>query len=238
MRKKVLITGASRGIGYALAKAFAQKGYMVFAAYNKTYEPLRQMAIDMEQKGFSVIPVKCDVSNAENVKEMFRQAGHVDILINNAGISQTKLFTDITEDDWDNMMAVNLKSVYLCTKEVLPQMINAKSGNIINISSVWGVTGGSCEVHYSAAKAGVIGLTKALAKELGPSGICVSCIAPGVIETDMTSDLSSDDKNALIEQTPAGRIGLPGDIAGAALFLAENSFITGEVINVNGGFYI
>ena len=238
MRKKVLITGASRGIGYALAKAFAQKGYMVFAAYNKTYEPLRQMAIDMEQKGFSVIPVKCDVSNAENVKEMFRQAGHVDILINNAGISQTKLFTDITEDDWDNMMAVNLKSVYLCTKEVLPQMINAKSGNIINISSVWGVTGGSCEVHYSAAKAGVIGLTKALAKELGPSGICVNCIAPGVIKTDMTSDLSSDDKNALIEQTPAGRIGLPGDIAGAALFLAENSFITGEVINVNGGFYI
>jgi len=238
MRKKVLITGASRGIGYALAKVFAQKGYMVFAAYNKTYEPLRQMAIDMEQKGFSVIPVKCDVSNAENVKEMFRQAEHVDILINNAGISQTKLFTDITEDDWDNMMAVNLKSVYLCTKEALPQMINAKSGNIINISSVWGVTGGSCEVHYSAAKAGVIGLTKALAKELGPSGICVSCIAPGLIKTDMTSDLSSDDKNALIEQTPAGRIGLPGDIAGAALFLAENSFITGEVINVNGGFYI
>ena len=161
----------------------------------------------------------------------------IDVLVNNAGIAQTKLFTDISDKDWDKMIAVNLSSAFYCCRAALPYMIRRKSGRIINISSVWGQIGGSCEVHYSAAKAGIIGLTKALAQEEGLSGITVNCVAPGVIRTDMTSHLSEDDFNALKEEIATAVIGTPDDIAKAVLFLASpsSSFITGQVLPVNGG---
>lgn len=235
---KVLITGASRGIGYAMAALFAQKGYLVYANYHKSPDPLKILAESAAKQGNTVVPLYGNVSQREDVDRMIQEAGDVEILINNAGIAQTKQFVDLTEEDWDTMMTVNLKSVYLCSHSVIPQMIRRKRGKIINISSIWGVTGGACEVHYSAAKAGIIGFTKALAKEMAPLGIQVNCIAPGVIETDMIADLGAADRAVVIEETPLGSIGLPADIAKTALFLAEDAFITGEVLNVNGGFHI
>lgn len=238
MKKTILITGASRGIGYALAEMFAMNEYTVYANYHKHPEPLDMLAKKLSGMGRELIPLYADVSNKNEVKQMLSKAKGIDILINNAGIAQFRPFIDITEVDWDMMMAVNLKSVYLCTQGVIPYMIQNKRGIIINISSMWGITGGSCEVHYSAAKAGIIGFTKALAKEMAPSGIRVNCIAPGVIDTDMNSDLSEADRQLLKEQTPLGMIGLPAHIGRAALFLVENEFVTGEILNINGGFYI
>ena len=238
MQKKVVITGASRGIGYALAALFAKAGYMVYANYNKTYEPLRLLAAACAEQGLALTPVRADVTSKQQVAALFEAAGGADVLINNAGIAQTKEFMLLNEDDWDNMLNANLKSAFLCTQAALPAMFKKKNGSIINISSVWGITGGSCEAHYSASKAGLIGLTKALAKELGPSGIRVNCIAPGVISTDMISGLSPSDRQALSAQTPLNTLGTPNDIADAALFLANSEFITGEVLNVSGGFYI
>lgn len=238
MRETVLITGASRGIGYATAELFAVNGYTVYANYRSSPKSLELLSEKLSERGFTLIPLYADVSNSNDVEHMVSQTNGVDILINNAGIAQFKQFVDMSEADWDNMMSVNLKSVYLCTHCVIPHMIKRKHGAIVNISSVWGVTGGSCEVHYSAAKAGVIGFTKALAKEMAPSGIRVNCIAPGVIETDMNKELSDYDRQLIKEQTPLGTIGLPDHIAQAALFLAENQFITGEILNVNGGFHI
>jgi len=238
MRETVLITGASRGIGYATAELFAVNGYTVYANYRSSPKSLELLSEKLSERGCTLIPLYADVSNSNDVEHMVSQTNGVDILINNAGIAQFKQFVDMSEADWDNMMSVNLKSVYLCTHCVIPHMIKRKHGAIVNISSVWGVTGGSCEVHYSAAKAGVIGFTKALAKEMAPSGIRVNCIAPGVIETDMNKELSDYDRQLIKEQTPLGTIGLPDHIAQAALFLAENQFITGEILNVNGGFHI
>ena len=227
MSKKVLVTGASRGIGYAIAEAFANRGYTVFATYRNTTDTLSQLP---------VTPVYCDVSDAESVDALFSQIGDVDILINNAGISQFGTLSDLSEADWDQMLKTNLKSVFLCSKAASRGMIAKKFGRIINISSVWGVVGGSCETHYSASKAGMIGFTRALAKELGPSGITVNCIAPGVIETEMNARLSAADKAALVDETPLGRIGTPADVAHAALFFAEAEFVTGETLIVGGGF--
>ena len=166
--------------------------------------------------------------------------GFIGTLVNNAGIAQQKLFTDITDGDWENMLGVHLGGTFRCCRAALPEMLRRHSGSIINISSMWGQTGGSCEVHYSAAKAGVIGLTKALAKEVAPSGITVNCIAPGVIRTRMLDGFSEDELAALAEETPAGRLGTPGDVAGAAVFLAgeDARFITGQVLGVNGGFVV
>ncbi len=236
--KTVLITGASRGIGFVAARLFAESGYKVFANYNKTDSTLPALSKELAERGFLLIPVFGDVSKKEDVEKLFAECGEVDVLINNAGISEFSQFIDISEEAWDKMLDVNLKSVYLCSLAAAPAMISKKQGRIINISSVWGVTGGSCEVHYSASKAGIIGLTKALAKELGPSGITVNAIAPGVIETDMCADLTAADIAALCDETPLGKIGKPEDVAKTALFLAESGFITGEVINVNGGFFI
>ncbi len=238
MRETVLITGASRGSGYATAELFAVNGYTVYANYRSSPKSLELLSEKLSERGCTLIPLYADVSKSNDVEHMVSQTNGVDILINNAGIAQFKQFVDMSEADWDNMMSVNLKSVYLCTHCVIPHMIKRKHGAIVNISSVWGVTGGSCEVHYSAAKAGVIGFTKALAKEMAPSGIRVNCIAPGVIETDMNKELSDYDRQLIKEQTPLGTIGLPDHIAQAALFLAENQFITGEILNVNGGFHI
>lgn len=242
--KTVIITGASKGIGAATAILFAEKGYNVVINYNNSVESARLLQRSLSENGYNVIALKANVTNRKEVdlmvKETLYRFGSIDVLINNAGISQQSLFTEISEYDWDNMMNVNLKGVFNCTQAVLPYMINKKSGKIINMSSIWGITGGSCEVHYSAAKAGIIGFTKALAKELGPSGITVNCIAPGLIDTNMNANLSVEDLNALVEQTPVGRIGNATEIASTALFLAEtvSDFITGQVISPNGGMVI
>lgn len=242
--KTVIITGASKGIGAATAILFAEKGYNVVINYNNSVESARLLQRSLSENGYNVIALKANVTNRKEVdlmiKETLYRFGSIDVLINNAGISQQSLFTDISEYDWDNMMNVNLKGVFNCTQSVLPHMIEKKSGKIINMSSIWGITGGSCEVHYSATKAGIIGFTKALAKELGPSGITVNCIAPGVIDTNMNANLSVDDLNALVEQTPIGRIGTTNEIAATAFFLAEPNadFITGQVISPNGGMVI
>lgn len=184
--------------------------------------------------------IKADVSNSAEVRAMLEQAGQVDVLVNNAGVSSQKLFTDITDDEWRKTIGVNLDGVFYCCREALPQMISRKSGVIINISSMWGEVGASCEVHYSTSKAGVIGLTKALAKEVAPSGIRVNCIAPGVIMTDMMSEFDDNTIEELKSETPLQRLGTPEDIAAAALFLVSEdaSFISGQTLGVNGGFVI
>lgn len=234
--KNVLITGGSRGIGKECVHLFAEKGYRVFLNYNKSVTEAEKIS---EKTG--AIPVKCDVSNEEEVRKMYTfihdNYGNIDVLVNNAGIAQIKLFTDISEKDWDNVFDVNVKGMFFVTKAFVKDMISRKKGKIINISSVWGVTGGSCEVHYSASKAAVIGFTKALAKELGLSGITVNCVAPGVVDTDMNKNLTAEDIDALKNEIPLGRIGTPKDVAKVILFLASEKadYITGQVIGTDGG---
>lgn len=237
--KNVLITGASRGIGKECAKEFAKNNYRVFINYNKSEKEALDLAQDLNG-----IAIKCDVGNYNEVKNMFvfikTNYGGIDVIINNAGISKIKLLSDTSEEDYDEIFNTNMKSVYLVTKEALPYMINKKSGKIINISSMWGVTGASMEVIYSASKAAIIGFTKALAKELGPSNINVNCIAPGVIKTDMNKNLDKETLLSLSDETPLMRIGTPQDIAKTALFLAsdDSSFITGQILSVDGGITI
>lgn len=244
MSKTVLITGASKGIGAATAIRFAEKGYNVVMNYNKSVQSALILQKSLSESGFSVIAYQANVRNRIDVdlmvKETVARFGGIDILINNAGVSNQSLFTDLSEIEWSEIMDVNLNGVFNCTQAVLPHMIAKKSGCIINISSMWGQVGASCEVAYSAAKAGVIGMTKALAKEVGPSGIRVNCIAPGLIETGMNQELTLEDVAALVEDTPVGRIGSADDVASAALFLAsdDSSFITGQVLGVNGGLVI
>ena len=227
--KKVLVTGASGGIGRGISEYFAKKGYTVFAGYNKN-----------EPKIENVRNIRIDVTSKESVRKAFEEIGGVDILINNSGISQQKLFSDITEEDWDNMFDVNIKGMYMVTKEALPFMINNKSGRIINISSIWGEIGGSMEVHYSASKAAVIGFTKALAKELSLSGITVNCVSPGMIDTPMNSHLSEEDIEEIEKEIPLKRQGTPKDVAEAVYFYASDmaDYITGQVLSVSGGWNI
>ena len=236
--KNVLITGGSRGIGKACVYEFSNNGYRVFLNYNKSSE-----AEKIKNETGAVI-VKADVSDSKQVNDMAEfihtNYGKIDVIVNNAGISQQKLFTDITENDWDRMFDVNMKSMYLVTKAFVDDMVHEKKGKIINISSVWGIAGASCEVAYSACKGGINSFTKALAKELGPSGICVNCVAPGVIETEMNSHLTKEDFDCLCEETPLERLGKPEEIAKTVRFFAsENAdFITGQVVNVDGGMVI
>lgn len=240
----IAVTGASGGIGKAVARLFAQKGYNVAVCYNNGEEKALSLCEELHKEGLSAKAFKADVADSSQVKRMFAEIkntfGAVDILVNNAGIAQQKLFTDITDEDFDRMFSVNVKGVFNCCREVIPDMVNRKKGRIINISSVWGITGASCEVHYSASKAAVIGMTKALSKELGPSGICVNCIAPGVIDTEMNSCFDDDTMDSLKEETPLMRIGTPEDVAKAVYFFSgnESSFITGQVLCADGGFIV
>lgn len=238
--KTVLITGGSRGIGKAMVYAFARAGYNVLLNFNKS----ESLANEIASEFTNVKVYGADVASQESVINMVNYAndnfGGIDILINNAGISCSGLFQDLQKDEWDRLMGVNLTGVYNCTKAVLPSMISKKQGKIINISSVWGMVGASNEVAYSASKAGVIGMTKALAKEVGPSNIQVNCIAPGIVMTDMISEYSMEELNDITNEIPLGRIGSTDDIANLALFLASDSanYITGQVFSPNGGWVI
>lgn len=244
MKKTVLITGAAGGIGSAIAVKFAKAGYNVVAHYNRSKDKAQSICRMLNEGGYPAVALQADVADAASVQKMVDEVkfnfGGINVLVNNAGIARQKLFTDITNDDWRKMIDVNLTGVFNCCRAVVPVMVSAKKGAIINISSMWGQVGASCEVHYSAAKAGVIGLTKALAKELGPSNVRVNCVAPGVIETEMIAEFSPEDIKVLADETPLGRIGQPEDVANAALFLASDnaSFITGQILGVNGGFVI
>lgn len=240
----VFITGASRGIGRAAALLFAGQGYLTAVNYNRSEAEALSLIDKIRSFGGHAVAIQGDVSDFTRCAEMIKKAedafGPVDTLINNAGISCDKLFTDTSPEDWSRTFAVNVGGAYNCCRAVLPGMISRKRGSIVNVSSMWGVTGGSCEVAYSASKAAVIGLTKALAKELGPSGIRVNCVAPGVVDTEMNASLGEAVLDGLAEETPLGRIGRPEEIATAIFFLAgeEASFITGQVLGVNGGFLI
>ena len=235
-----LVTGGSRGIGAACVEEFHRAGYRVAFGYHQSEQQAREIAARLP----GAMMLRADLSDcqaaAAMVKEALNAFGHIDVLVNNAGISHQKLFTDVTDEEYDAVMATNVKSVFACSRAVLPGMIARKTGCIVNISSMWGQVGSSCEVIYSASKAAVIGMTKALAKEVGPSGIRVNCIAPGVIDTDMNRSLNTACLDALCKETPLGRIGSPLDIARCALFLAGDTaaFITGQVIGVNGGMVI
>lgn len=238
--KTLLITGGAKGIGRAISEYFLNKGWNVCVNYLKS----EKEALELQEKYPSCFAVKADISCEAEVKAMIKKVtdkfGTVNVLINNAGVAKTELVQYTSAEDFDRIFNINVKGMFLTVKEILPYMINEKRGSIINISSMWGVTGGSMETVYSASKAAVIGFTKALAKEVGPSGIKVNSIAPGVIKTDMISNLSSEELEGLMEETPLGRIGTPKDIAGTAYFLAseESDFITGQVIGVNGGIVI
>ena len=239
--KTALVTGGAGGIGQAVCRRLAREGYRVIVHYHTSARQAQAIARELNQKaGPGHLALAADVGDRQAVEALFAQAGPVDVLVNNSGIAQQKLFTDITDEDWDTMFRTDVKGVFLCCQAALPYMIHQNSGSIINISSMWGQVGASCEAHYSAAKAAVIGLTKALAKELGPSGIRVNCIAPGVILTPMNRSLSAGDLEALREETPLEQLGDPAHIADAVAFLAggQASFITGQVLGVNGGFVI
>ena len=242
VNKVIVVTGGSRGIGAEIVKELARMGHTVILNYNKSETCAKNVEIELKNEEHVVDIFKADVSNSLEAKKLIDFAidkyGKIDVLINNAGICQDKLFTDITDEDWQNMMNNNLNSAFYCSREAAKNMIHNKSGLIINISSIWGITGGSMEVHYSTAKAGLIGFTKALAKELGPSNIRVNAIAPGIIDTDMNRGYSKEDLENIKNEIPLGKIGTTGSIARCVKWLLEDDYTTGEVISINGGWYI
>lgn len=243
MNKTALVTGGARGIGAAICRELANMGYNIAINYNSSCEASQSLKTELSQ--ITCVNVyKADVSDSVQVDEMLKAIGKdfggVDVLVNNAGIAEQALFTDITDDMWQRMIGTNLTGTFNCCRSALPYMINKKNGVIVNITSMWGQVGASMEVHYSAAKAGVIGLTKALAKEVGLSGVRVNAVSPGVVLTDMMAQFSQEDKDALKEETPLNKLGSPEDIARTVAFLCSDKaeFITGQVIPVNGGFVI
>lgn len=242
--KTVIVTGASRGIGACIAKEFAKNGYNVVLNYFKSEEKAKEVSKEIESLGARVLLSKADVSDPAQVQAMVEEAikvfGNVDVLVNNAGISISGLLIDMTNEQIQNLVSTNLVSQIVCAREVSKHMIGCQSGRIVNVSSIWGVVGGSNETVYSATKAGIIGFTKALAKELGLSNITVNAVAPGAIETDMMKGYDAETKNQIAEETTLGRIGKPEDIAKAVLFLASDdaSYITGQVLRVDGGWNI
>ena len=228
-----VVTGGSRGIGAATVTHLAALGHRVYFFYNQSAEAAAAHAAKT-----GATPIRCNVADIQAVAAAFRQIGHVDNLVCNAGIWKGGLVQDISETDWDRLFDVNVKGVYNCIKAALPSFLNHHSGSIVTVSSMWGQVGASCESAYAATKGAVIALTKSLAKELGPSGIRVNCVAPGVILTDMCAGYSEEDLQALANETPLGRNGQPEDVAKAIAFLLEAEFITGHVLNVDGGFVI
>lgn len=229
----VLITGGARGIGAAAVRAFAVRGYRVSFFYVQSEDKAKRLAEETGAK-----PIRADVAEAEQVRAGFQEAGPVEILVNNAGISHYGLISQISSEEWDRLFAVNVRGVYHCVRAALPDMLRIQRGCIINVASMWGQVGASCEAAYSATKGAVLALTRALAKELGPSGIRVNAVSPGVVDTDMLSGFTAADLEALRQETPLERLGQPEDVAEAMLYLAEADFVTGQVLPVNGGFVI
>ena len=242
MEKIAIVTGASRGIGREIAKALARKKIKVIANYCHSEKQAIELQEELKQENIEIDIVKADVSKREEAKRLanfaIQQYGKIDILVNNAGVSEYKLFSDETDEDWNRVINTNLYSAFAMCQEVIPNMIYNKSGCIINISSIWGLVGASLEVIYSVSKAGMDGLTKALAKELGPSNIRVNSIAPGAIDTDMDKNMTQEEWKELKEEIPMGRIGLPEDIAKCVKWLIEDSYTTGQIISINGGWVI
>ncbi len=243
IRRVALVTGAAKGIGAAVCRRLAADGFSVAVNYNTSADEAAALVNELK-KITDAEAFRADVSDSKQVNEMVNAVtarfGRTDALVNNAGIAQQVLFTDISDAMWQRMLGVNLTGQFNCCRAVLPQMINRKSGKIVNITSMWGEVGASMEVHYSAAKAGVIGLTKALAKEVGLSGITVNAVSPGVIMTDMMAGFSPETVDALRDETPLNTLGMPDDVANAVAFLLSEKadFITGTVLPVNGGFTV
>ncbi|MBR5562071.1 MAG: 3-oxoacyl-ACP reductase FabG [Clostridia bacterium] len=241
MKKCALITGASGGIGSEIALRLANDGFEIAACYNSDENGIKELEKKLLQTGVRFKIYKADVTDFNTIKDVFADAtdffGGVSVLVNNAGIAQQKLFTDITQEDFDRITAVNFKGVFNCCQCAVPFMVSQKSGKIINISSMWGVYGASCETVYSATKAAVIGLSKALARELAPSNIQVNCVAPGAIDTKMNNNLSEADKADFANEIPMGRFGTPAEIAGVVSFLAskDSDYVTAQVITADGG---
>ena len=237
--KVVIVTGASRGIGREIAKILAKTGYKVIANYNKSIAKAEELKNELREENIGIEIFKADVSNRDEVKLMvdftIQKYGKIDVLINNAGIDDEKLFVDITDDDWYYMMKNNLYAVFCCTQEVIKYMLSQMSGQIINISSIYATNGGACDVHYSTAKAGINGMTKALAKEFGLSNIRINSIAPGAVHTDMTANVTDEDWEEVKKEIPLGKIGHPIDIARCVKWLVEDEYTTGQIIEINGG---
>ena len=242
MSKTAIVTGGSRGIGAAIVKELALKKYNVVLNYNKSEKEAEKIKEELKENDINIEIFKADVSDKKQAKELIEftlnKFKNIDVLINNAGIDQIKPFMEITENDWNTMFKINLNSVFNCTQEALKNMIHNKKGCIINISSIWGITGASCEVHYSASKAAIDGMTKALAKELGPSNIRVNSIAPGLVNTEMNKELSKEDLAELKKEIPLGRIAQPEEIAKSVEWLIEDEYVSGQIISVNGGWNI
>lgn len=242
MKKIAIVTGASRGIGREIAKTLARKNIQVVANYNKSEESAISLKDELKAENIEIDIQKADVSKREEAKKLvqytLKKYGKIDILVNNAGISEYKLFTDETDEDWNKVINTNLYSAFVMSQEVIPNMIHNKQGSIINISSAWGVVGGALEVIYSVSKAGIDGLTKSLAKELGPSNIRVNSIAPGMIDTKMNSKFSSEEIKQIEEEIPLGRVGNTKDIARCIEWLIEDEYTTGQIISINGGWII
>lgn len=242
MCKVAIVTGASRGIGREIAKTLAKIGIKVVSNYNKSETKAKELQEELKKENIDIDIFKADVSKRNEAKDLveftLQKYGKVDILINNAGISEYKMFIDETDEDWERVINNNLYSAFVMCQEVIPNMVHNKKGCIINISSIWAMVSASYEVLYSISKAGLDGLTKGLAKELGPSNIRVNSIAPGAIDTDMNKDLTKEELKELEEETPLGRIGRPEDIAKCVKWLVEDDFTTGQVISPNGGWII
>ncbi|MDE7182256.1 MAG: 3-oxoacyl-ACP reductase FabG [Clostridia bacterium] len=238
--KTALITGGTKGIGKAVALAFLQQGYEVVINYHSDEETALATQEEFNIQGYCPILLRADVSDEMQVRAMFREFfgiyNRLDVLVNNAGISLIRVIQDTAQSDWDKVFGVNVKGVFNCCRAVADKMIGCGGGSIINIGSIWGEVGASCEAAYSASKGAVIAFTKALAKELAPSKVRVNCVSPGVIDTSMNSHLTGEEMEQLIESIPVGRIGYPEDVAKACLYLAEADYVTGEVLSVGGGF--
>lgn len=242
MNKIIIITGASRGIGKELATELAKKGNTIIANYNKSEKQAKELKEKLKSEKINIEIYKADVSKRKEAKSLveytIKKYGKIDVLINNAGISQFKEFTQITDNDWDNMINTNLNSVFYMTQETCPNMIHNKKGCIINISSIWGLVGSSCEVHYSVSKAGIDAMTKSLAKELGPSNIRVNSIAPGIINTEMNKELTKEEISNIKDEIPLEKIGRTKDIEKCVEWLIEDEYTTGQIISINGGWVI